>query len=435
MRRDRMIAGTPRVTEQLSTPPPRGSSHRVMACRSTSSSTRSSTSSTSSTLASTILGALVLWCGAAQADTAPYVFVTEGSGEGVRFMRQEIPAQATTTSTGLAASRTIYLNRTGATLTPGANNSQANTSTIVSRLSQVPGWAASSADWAATVACMKSMWARFDVTITDVDPGDQPHIEAIFARSPRDVGITDYIGGISPFTGNCSVIEHSIVFAFTDNLAKRPRTICEVMSQEIAHSYGLDHELLAADPMSYLSYRGNREFQDQVASCGETTARPCGISGKACRENQNSVALLRARVGAADRDNLPPSVGITTPTESATVAAGFAISATASDNVAVVSVAFYVDGELAATRTAAPYAVASDPLLGVGGHTITVEATDVDGNTATEQRNIIVAGATSPATEAFASMGCAAHREAPAGGLVGAALVGLALRRRRRATR
>ncbi len=379
---------------------------------------------------SAILGALLLCSGSAHADTSAYRFVSEGGGEGPAFMRQEIPAQASlAAANGLASSRTIYLNRNGATLTPGKNNSQANTSTVVSRLSQVPGWAASTADWTATVACMKGMWARFDVTVTDVDPGATPHIEAIFARSPADVGITDDIGGISPFTTNCSVIEHSIVFAFTDNLAKRPRTICEVMSQEIAHSYGLDHELLAADPMTYLSYKGNREFQDEVAACGESTPRPCGISETACRENQNSVALLRARVGSANRDNQPPSIGITAPAESATLSAGFAITATASDNVAVEAVAFYVDGALVTTRTTAPYAFDTDATLAAGSHTILVEATDRDGNTATDQRDISIAGPASPARE-FASMGCATSRGAPGGALV-LAIIGLGLSRRR----
>jgi len=349
------------------------------------------------------------------------------------FVRQELPAAATsTTSTGLARSRTIYLNRGGATLTPGQNNSQTNTSTVVSRLTQVPGWNASSADWAATVACMTEMWAPFAVTITDVDPGATPHIEAIFARSPSDIGITDNIGGISPFTSNCSVIEQSIVFAFTSNLGNRPRTMCEVMSQEIAHSYGLDHELLASDPMTYLSYNGNRAFQDEEASCGESTARPCGISGTSCRARQNSAALLRERLGAADRDDEAPNVAITSPSNAATVAAGFAITATVSDNVAIASVAFYVDGDLAATRTAAPYTLETDPALAAGSHTIIVEATDADGNTTTEQRDVVIAAATVPTSESeSAGMGCATSRGTPAGWLA-LGLVGWALRRRRR---
>ncbi len=340
--------------------------------------------------------ALMLVGGAAQAAPTPsYRWISEGGTDGPLFVRQLLPAPPAAAAP-LALTRTIYLNRRGATLTPGVNDSRANTSTIVPRLMQVPGWNASEADWAMTVACMKQLWSPFDVVVTDIDPGTTPHVEAVFARSPADVGMTGNIGGVSPFAANCSVIETSIVFAFTDNLSKRPHAICEVMSQEIAHSYGLDHELLAADPMTYLGYAGDRTFQDRDVACGESTARPCGISGFTCRATQNSVQLLVARLGAANRDHQPPSIGISAPADSATVAAGFAITATATDNHAVKAVAFYVDGELVATRTQPPYQLTTDPGLVEGAHTIVVEATDDDGNAATLPRDIIVASPADP---------------------------------------
>jgi hypothetical protein len=360
--------------------------------------------------------------------------------DGVVLVRQLVPTAALAAD-GLAKTRTIYLNHHGATLTPGTNNSQRQTSTIIAHTTQVPGWEASADDWAATVACMKSLWSRFDVTVTDVDPGTTPHIEALFGGSPTDVGMASNIGGVSPFSSNCSVIENSIVFAFTDNLPKRPRTICEVMSQEIAHSYGLDHELLASDPLTYLPYIGNREFQDVDAPCGESKPRACGITGVSCRPTQNSVQLLLARLGAADRDNEPPSVGITAPAASATIAAGFAITAAVSDNVAVASVAFYLDGELLATKTAAPYELATAATLARGAHTIVVEAIDADGNSATQERDITVTAATTadgnavvgddPGSDSFA-LGCSV------GGQPSFAVIAIAaalIRRRRAAGR
>jgi hypothetical protein len=358
---------------------------------------------------SAIIVSLALVGGAARAAPTPsYQLVADGGSSGPMFARQVVPASASA-PTGLAKTRTIYLNHLGVTLSPGTNDSHAQTSTIVSRPSQVPAWNASPADWAATVACMKEIWAPFDVAVTDVDPGSAPHVEAVFGGSPADVGLTGNFGGISPFTSDCSVIEHSIVFAFTDNLGKQPRTICEVMAQEIAHSYGLDHELVASDPMTYLSYAGHRAFQDQDAACGETKARPCGISGTTCRASQNSYQLLLSRVGAANRDNVPPSVAITAPGESTTVDAGFTISASVADNVAVSAVAFYLDGDLLATQIAAPYRVATDPALGRGAHTIVIEATDADGNTTTEQRDITIAGeATTTGRASAAGLGCAA---------------------------
>jgi hypothetical protein len=84
-----------------------------------------------------------------------------------------------------------------------------------------------------------------------------------------------------------------------------PRTVCEVISQEIAHSFGLDHERLPSDPMTYLDYDGDRTFQDQSAACGEFSDRKCGINGKACRQRQNSVALLRQRLGPRGGGAIP----------------------------------------------------------------------------------------------------------------------------------
>ena len=358
---------------------------------------------------SAIIVSLALVGGAARAGSAPsYQLVADGGGSGPTFVRQVVPPSASQ-ATGLAKTRTIYLNHLGVTLSPGANDSHAQTSSIVSRVSQIPAWNASASDWAATVTCMKEIWAPFDVTVTDVDPGSVPHVEAVFGGSPADVGLTSNIGGISPFTSDCSVIEHSIVFAFTSNLGKQPRTICEVMAQEVAHSYGLDHELLASDPMTYLSYAGHRAFQDQDAACGETKQRPCGISASTCRASQNSYQLLLSRVGAANRDNVPPSVAITAPNESSTVEAGFMISASVADNVAVRAVAFYLDGDLIATKTAAPYQLATDPALGRGAHTIVIEATDADGNSTTDQRDITIAAAAATTDETTpAGLGCAA---------------------------
>lgn len=261
---------------------------------------------------SVIAASLAVLGGAARAEPADtYPWVLDSPAGGIEFVRQVLPAEASAGE--LALTRTIYLNRRGATLMPGRNDSQANTSSIVARPTQVRGWNASAADWAATVACMKEMWSRFDVAITDVDPGSTPHIEALFGRAPSDIGLSDNIGGISPFTANCSVVERSIVFAFTDNLAPRPRAICEVMSQEIAHSYGLDHELLASDPMTYLPYSGNRAFQDRDAPCGESTARPCGISGFTCRATQNSIQLLLARLGPNRSDAQERDVDVAEP--------------------------------------------------------------------------------------------------------------------------
>jgi uncharacterized protein (TIGR03382 family) len=242
----------------------------------------------------------------AVATARPSIEIT---GSGPRALaRQAIAATGDTR----AESRTIYLNRDGGLLIPGDNDSVQNTSSIVEQPTYMNGWSIDDDDWQTTVDCMKEIYAPFDVTITEDDPGDVPHIEAMFGGAPTDVGLPSNVAGVSPFTTDCAIIEHSIVFAFTDVLNDDPRTVCEVMAQEVAHSFGLDHELLASDPMTYLDYSGERTFQDTMAFCGEYGGRMCGISGSTCRTKQNSVELLTERLGARPGAPTPPGTGSNT---------------------------------------------------------------------------------------------------------------------------
>lgn len=359
-----------------------------------------------------------------------YPVFSAGEGELVTA-RQWVPEQANeqalaaTTrqaASPLAQSRTIYLNRNGAALQPAASNdARLNRSTIVAKNVTVPAWKASDAMWNDTVQCMRDIFAPFAVKLVTEDPGNVPHLEAIFGGSSSLIGLDPNYGGISPFTSSCSTIENSIVFAFTDNLPSNARTVCEVMAQEIAHSYGLDHVLLASDPMTYLPYKGNRWFQDQTAACGEKTARPCGIGNTACRANQNSVGLLRERLGIADPEN--PTGSLMTPAEGDLVGSDFDIRVDANDNVAVTSVEFFVDDVSVGSAAAAPYAWTAENIP-AGTHTVTAVVTD-------QARNTTRTSTVTITVEPAASGGCSATG-GPAGASIAWVLVGLALLLRRR---
>src|SRR5438067_1450961 len=106
----------------------------------------------------------------ARAEPREYDIVSSENGEGIAFVRHVVPATATTR----AQSRTIFLNRHGATLRPGNNDSRLQTSSIVTKQTAIRGWSAADAEWAATVACMRQIWAPFAVTVTETDPGQTP---------------------------------------------------------------------------------------------------------------------------------------------------------------------------------------------------------------------------------------------------------------------
>jgi len=79
-----------------------------------------------------------------------------------------------------------------------------------------------------------------------------------------------------------------------------------------------------------------------------------------------------------------PVCAITSPTSSATVSGTITPTATASDNVGVSMVEFYVDGVLRVTDTASPYSFSWDTTtVSNGSHTLVAKAYDGANNTAT----------------------------------------------------
>src|SRR5579872_5675276 len=78
------------------------------------------------------------------------------------------------------------------------------------------------------------------------------------------------------------------------------------------------------------------------------------------------------------------TVAITSPAAGATLSGTIAVSASASDNVAVASVQFQLDGaNLGSLDTAAPYSVSLDTSkVANGSHTLTAVAKDAAGNQA-----------------------------------------------------
>jgi len=300
------------------------------------------------------------------------------SSDGFQLARQGVVTEPTGVTAARARSRTIYLNRTGVTILPGGNNSAQNRSSVTTQLAAIPAWNVSEPMWRDTVQCLEEMFAPFDVTFTETDPGPNvPHIEAVFGGSADLLGLPPRVGGVSPLSTSCAVIESSMVFTFTSVIPQNARVACEIQAQEIAHSFGLDHELLASDPMSYLRYDGERAFQNELASCGETTERPCGINGSVCRDKQNSYAILLERLGPAGAGDLePPIVGISSPRNGAVLDAGFQVMTTASDDVAIIRAQMFIDSEPAGEITQGPWTFPTPMTLAGGRHTISIVVTD-----------------------------------------------------------
>ena len=108
------------------------------------------------------------------------------------------------------------------------------------------------------------------------------------------------------------------------------------------------------------------------------------VTGATSSAATASVAALACPVRpppAPAPDTTPPAVAFTSPTANAAVPLSFAIGAAASDASGVARVTFSVDGRVTCTTTAAPYACAA-AVTKQGWHTLTVQAVDGAGNTA-----------------------------------------------------
>lgn len=105
--------------------------------------------------------------------------------------------------------------------------------------------------------------------------------------------------------------------------------------------------------------------------------------------NSATSALVSVTVTAGVEDTTPPTTNLTFPTNGSSVSSSVVLSATASDNLAVTKVEFFLDGASLGTGTAAgeagPWSLAwNTTSVAEGSHALMVKAYDAKGNIGTD---------------------------------------------------
>ncbi|HUS30375.1 MAG TPA: hypothetical protein VMZ53_17825 [Kofleriaceae bacterium] len=194
-------------------------------------------------------------------------------------------------------SKTIYLERHSIDLRPGEDDASQGMSSVLASANAGPtkskAWSGGDAKWKSLVACVKTQFAPFDVEVTDVRPKDTSFLMVVVGGTPADIGIkgSHHVSGLAPFNG--SVIPRAVVFGFSATTKNDVRQTCETIAMEVAHAYGLDHEYLCKDVMTYLTGCGTKSFVDADAPCGESKKRACEGGAK----TQNSFRRLADVLG------------------------------------------------------------------------------------------------------------------------------------------
>jgi MYXO-CTERM domain-containing protein len=270
-------------------------------------------------------------------------------------------------------SNIIFLNRCvdGCVILGGGQDSRTNRSFIGQ--GTIEEWGKGDEQWEELVSCVTAMYDPFDIVVTDVDPGPNvEHFEAIVAGKARDIGVSQGVGGIAPFS--CGIVNNAITFSFANEpfYANGIDDLCGTVAQETAHSFGLEHAYLCSDPMTYLQSCGYQWFQNENASCGEYEPANCR-----CRNNQNSHRILSDHFG--DGENPGPKLTFVRPLPNSNVEPDFIIQVSGDEYYyQLQNVEVLVNGEVVGTAPTPPFIFNAPP--GISGiTTIEVRGTDVRG--------------------------------------------------------
>jgi hypothetical protein len=241
--------------------------------------------------------------------------------------------------------------------------------------------------WAATAS---SKLAGATVTATPAVGGRDQQLTVLTFTGSAGVGASAAASAASgaPGIALTSTAAGSLAFAVGNDydraVGRVPAAGQALVSQWIDTRIGDTYWVQGAGPAS--------------SAAGQTMT----ISDTSPSTDQWNLAAVEVLPGAAPPpDTTPPAVSITNPAAGQIVSGTVPVAASASDNVAVASVRFFLDGQpLGAPVTMPPYAVQWDTTLAAAGpHVLTALATDTSGNTAAAAPvNVLVQNPAPPMT-------------------------------------
>lgn len=293
-----------------------------------------------------------------------------------------------------AAARVVWLNRAGGTYTGGPNTNSATnavSSGIFGSRTFTVAPMSTQFDWNALVACVKVHYKPYNVRFVESKPTSGKYVQAVVGGTGDEIGAGGGLLGIAAADNFCGVTEAGIAFSFSEahvGVGRQNEELCATIAHEIGHVLSLEHEILGPDTMSYIpiSQSNTKSFVNAESTCGtepgQTNACTCPPTSAG---KTNSAKRLLAALGARPTETVAPTITLDSPKGGASVGPSFTVTATAKDNMAMESVALFVNGQERGTDDMADpgdkYSI-NAVNLPEGEHEIIMQATDTSGNTA-----------------------------------------------------
>jgi len=285
---------------------------------------------------------------------------------------------------GHAQANVFFLNYDGVTLQQGGQDNSATNTTVFGQFAANYQPYGAGNKRAASLQAVKSDWAPYDVSVTDVRPGNGLYTMCV--NSPTNV-IGQGVLGVAPLDCNDNMAANIVLAFHSANDQFSAATQATTMSQEIAHAYGLEHVNQPNDIMNPYNAGGDPSFLDQCLNLdGGGNPIQCGAQHNQFCNNgqQNSHQELMWLFGSSMPDPEPPVVTITNPKsgDQFPAPATITITAEATDNVGVAEVNLFIDGMKQNAPDFSPPYQWADATFPEGTYCVSASAVDDEPNTA-----------------------------------------------------
>ena len=308
-------------------------------------------------------------------------------------------------------SKILYVNFDGANMNAcGGNDPHDNCSQIFN--GTVLPYGGDAGNRAAIIQVARKRVEDFGITVTDHRPGSGDYDMEVVGNWQ---GSNPDFAGIAP-AGDCWD-NYGGETSFTLEISQSADAIAEVMMQELAHTWGLDHVDEQQDLLYPTTQGTNKTYRDECHQVvADTDLNPtsgnCSHHQEACGtyNQQNSYAELLLIFGPSQPDTASPAVGIIAPADGAVIQGGtFDLEIGLQDDQlpAVINTTISIinsenpdlippsDGAFASP------AELSFPIEGLpnGTYTIRLDAQDESDNPASDEITITVEGSDAPTTD------------------------------------